>query len=86
VNNKINGRIAAEWIWRFITVLLIPILLWLGVSINQLQVTVNSLNMRVVSIESNRFTAQDGAALWRELAERMDAIERESRDNNRGNE
>ena len=79
VDNKINGRIAAEWIWRFITVLLIPILLWLGISINQLQVTVNTLNMRVVAIEANRFTAQNGAQMWREMDERMDDIEREPR-------
>jgi hypothetical protein len=71
-----NGRELAEWIWRSVTVLLIPILGWLAFSISELNATLQAVDRRVTVIEASRFTVQDGATLWRELDARLDKVER----------
>lgn len=76
MNGPINGRQAAEWIWRAITVLLIPMLAYLGLSIQQLNTTIQALDRRVVGIEASRFTTQDGFDMWQEFDRRLDEIER----------
>jgi hypothetical protein len=52
-----NGRAAAamEWVWRVATVLLVPMLLWISV-------TLIAIDKRVTVIEASRFTVTGAAA------------------------
>lgn len=75
--NGVNGRTVAEWAWRAVTVLLLPVLGWLAVSINQLNTTVQAIDRRVTFIEANRFTASDGNTMWREMDRRLDELEKQ---------
>lgn len=60
-----NGRAAAamEWVWRVATVLLVPMLLWISV-------TLIAIDKRVTVIEASQFTVSDGAAVWRAVEQR----------------
>lgn len=64
VLNKLNGAATVlEWTYRFFSVALVPLLIWLSA-------TLISLDRRVTAIEANRFTAADGLEVWRELERR----------------
>ena len=66
----VNGKVALDWVWRITSVVVVPILFWLGMSINNLNETIQSIDRRVVAIESNRFTSADGMAIWQALADK----------------
>ena len=53
-----NGSKAWEWLWRALSVVVIPWAMWMSVAIIDIKT-------RIAVIESNRFTAADGVALWR---------------------
>ena len=70
-----NGKIALDWVWRITSVVVVPILFWLGMSINNLNETIQSIDRRVVTIEANRFTSTDGMAIWQAMSEKANKID-----------
>lgn len=73
--NGVNGKNLAEWIWRAVTALLVPVLIWLAYSLSEINATVQAIDRRVTFIEANRFTASDGTLMWREMDARLDKLE-----------
>lgn len=60
-----NGSVQLlEWLWRMTTVLLLPILIWVVLSLQQ-------IDRRITAIEASRFTASHGQEVWRALEQRV---------------
>jgi len=62
-----------------IVVLLVPLLFYGWATISKINSEVNNLDRRVLAIESNRFTSNDGLEVWRQLGDRPTRAELEER-------
>jgi len=66
----ITWRQVFDLAYRFLTALMVPLLIWLGSMLRSIERATTELDRRVTAIEANRFTSVDGLAIWQEMATR----------------
>jgi hypothetical protein len=66
--NGITWREAIEWLWRALTVLLIPLGIWLVTTLNSIDRRLTETANRVTVLEQSTLRTNDGTALYQGLA------------------
>jgi hypothetical protein len=82
--NGITWREAIEWLWRALTVLLIPLGIWLVTTLNSIDRRLTETANRVTVLEQSTLRISDGSALYEglsirptreELQDKLDRLE-----------
>jgi hypothetical protein len=64
-----------EHFWRFLSVVAVPFCGFLMMQVMTIKGAISEMDKRVAVIEANRFSAEDGMAVWKALATKANTSE-----------
>ena len=67
-NGNGNGQRMWENFWRFLSVIAVPFCASVAWMMLDMKDSLNDLKIKVAVMENNRFTSEDGLAVWQELS------------------
>jgi hypothetical protein len=68
--NGVKWRDAIEWLWRILTVLLVPLGIWLVTTLSSIDRRLDATADRVTVLEQSTLRSADGVELYQQLASR----------------